>query len=64
MNGIELKSGINDCHWNTDGKCQCYNVTKHVNGYGYSRDWYSKQNCTYTQIGTSLCSEYKKHTGF
>lgn len=21
MHGIELKSGINNCHWNTKGKC-------------------------------------------
>lgn len=43
MNGIELKSGINDCYWNTEGRCNHKKITG---------------NCTYTQIGISLCSRY------
>ena len=60
MNGIELKSGINDCYFNCKGKCVNKNVTRTKTRM--SCDWDSKQNCTFTQIGTELCDAYKKQS--
>ena len=60
LNGIPVKSGINDCWWNKGGKCLNFAVTqnKHIlirNPGKYARDWDSKQNCVYTIQGTALC---------
>ena len=58
---IELKSGCNDCYWNVEGICT-YDLYKRVNrNFSISgRDWDSKRNCTVTQLGTQLCSAYKR----
>ena len=58
MYGIDLVSGHNDCYWNVEGKCthkKWYNVPEY-----YSRNWDSLENCTVTQLGTNICSFYKK----
>jgi hypothetical protein len=60
MHGIEFKSGINDCYFNCEGKCVNKNVTRIKTRM--SCDWDSKQNCTFTQIGTELCDAYKKQS--
>jgi len=58
MYGIELKSGVNDCYWNVEGRCTFDKYKMHY-PYG-QRDLNSKENCIFTQIGTQLCSWYKK----
>ena len=60
MHRIELKSGVNNCIWNIDGKCTNKVVTRSKTRM--SRDWDSKQNCTITIIGCSKCGEYKAET--
>lgn len=60
MHGIELKSGINDCYFNCEGKCVNKIVTRSKTNM--SCDWDSKQNCTFTQIGTELCDSYMKQS--
>jgi hypothetical protein len=60
MYGIEFKSGINDCYFNCEGKCVNKKVTRKKTNM--SCDWESKQNCTFTQIGTELCSGYMKQS--
>ena len=62
MNGIELKSGVNNCHWNTKGKCTNQKITRNKIMRGYTRDWNSKQNCTLTILGVHVCSGYKPDT--
>ena len=62
MHGIELKSGHNDCYWNYRGRCT-HDSTHH--GLQklpdeWSRNWDSKENCTLTQLGIQLCSNYKR----
>jgi hypothetical protein len=57
MHGIKLESGTNDCYWNLEGKCTCKAITRITTTT--SRDWDSKINCTVTQLGVHLCSEYK-----
>lgn len=59
MNGIELKSGVNNCHWNVDGKYTNVDVTGNKIPESSSRDWDSKQKCTLTIIGQYVCSCYK-----
>jgi len=59
MNGIEIKSGVNNCYWNIKGKCTNHLVTRNDEQFGFSRDWDSKQNCTLTIFGISVCSGYK-----
>ena len=59
MNGIELKSGVNNCYWNIDGKCTCKEITKNKIPETYHRDYNSKQNCTLTILGVHICSYYK-----
>ena len=63
MFGIELKSGYNDCYYNHEGKC-VHPMTCRGRGIWVkdSRNWDSKENCTLTQLGTQLCSNYKKET--
>lgn len=56
--GIELKSGYNDCWWNVEGRCTFDKYKKH--NLRSQRDWDSKENCTVTQLGTQICSNYKK----
>jgi hypothetical protein len=56
MHGIEIKSGVNDCAYNIKGKCVNKAVTRSTTKM--SRDWYSKMNCTVTQYGVIICSEY------
>lgn len=58
MFGIELISGHNDCYWNFEGRCTFDKYKKHRRAG--QRDFDSKENCTFTQIGTQLCSWYKK----
>ena len=62
MHGIELKSGVNNCYWNVDGKCTCERVTRNKVSPGHSRDWESKQNCTLTILGVNVCDSYKIQT--
>ena len=62
MNGIKLEAGINNCHWNTDGKCTNEKVTRNKLPSEYRRDWDSKQNCTLTILGVHICSGYKPDT--
>jgi hypothetical protein len=57
MNCIN-EGGVNDCHWNVEGRCTSYDVTRNPKESAFSRDWYSKQNCTLTQIGVHLCGAY------
>jgi hypothetical protein len=57
MNCI-IKSGVNDCRWNIDGRCTNYKVTKNKQIHEFSRDWDSKQNCVYTQLGVYICGGY------
>jgi len=59
VNGIPLESGINDCYWVCNRKCTNPKVTRNNIPKSFSRDWDSKQNCTYTIIGTSICSGFK-----
>lgn len=56
MNCIN-ESGVNDCYWNTDGRCTSFQVTRNPKKW-HSRDWDSRQNCVYTQIGVHLCGAY------
>ena len=58
MYGIKLGSGINNCHWNVDGKCTNVKVTGNIIPKAFSRDWESKQNCTLTILGIHKCEEY------
>lgn len=60
MHGIPLESGINNCYWNIKGKCTNPIVTRNKIPDAYSRDWDSKQNCTLTILGVSICSGYKQ----
>lgn len=57
MYGIPLISGHNDCYWNVRGICTYhkYDPTKR-----YKHNFDSKENCTVTQLGTQVCSNYKK----
>jgi len=59
MHGIELKSGVNNCYWNTKGKCTNWAITRNENPLDLKRDWNSKQNCTLTVLGVHICSNYK-----
>ena len=63
MNGIKLEGGINNCHWNIDGKCTNKEITRNIISRVYSRDWDSKMNCSLTIIGTHKCSGYKMQKG-
>lgn len=58
MNGIELKSGVNDCYWNISGKCTNQIITRNKLPLDFLSDLSSTQSCTYTQIGVGLCSCY------
>lgn len=61
MNGIELKSGVNNCFWNLEGRCTNPLVTRNpIDKMFSSRDWDSKQNCTVTILGVHNCSAYKQ----
>jgi hypothetical protein len=51
------EGGVNDCHWNMNGKCTSFEVTKSKDT-NWTRDWNSKQNCTLTQVGVHMCSSY------
>ena len=59
MNGIELKSGVNNCHWNIEGKCCNFAITHNDNPIGFHWDFYSKRNCGLTILGVHCCSGYK-----
>ncbi len=63
MNGIELKSGVNNCYWNVQGKCTNETITRNKLLDGFSRDWDSKQNCTLTIFGIHACFGYKPDKG-
>ena len=54
----EIQSGVNDCYWNIDGRCTSFKVTRSKNRGNLTRDWDSKQNCTLTQIGVTVCGAY------
>jgi len=60
MNGIELKSGVNHCEWNIDGKCTNPLITRRELPFGFSRDWDSKQNCTLTIYGVKYCHGFEE----
>ncbi len=58
---IELKSGRNDCYYNFKGRCTHPDTCRGQGmwlGHRYNHD--SKENCTVTQLGTQLCSNYKR----
>ena len=61
MNGIELKAGVNDCYYNYGGRC-IHPVTCRGHGMwlGHQRNWDSTEKCTFTQLGTQKCDNYKK----
>lgn len=59
MHGIKVKSGVNNCYYNTKGKCTNVKVTRNPIQKGFTQDWESKQNCTLTIYGVHKCSEYK-----
>jgi len=61
MHGIILKSGVNNCWYNYQGKCVNKIVTRSKTKM--SRDWDSKQNCTLTVYGVHVCSGYKPDKG-
>jgi len=44
MHGIKVKSGVNDCYFNIDGKCMHKDM----------RAW----NCVFTMYGVRLCGGY------
>ena len=58
INGMPIKPGVNICRWNLSGKCTNNKVTGNIVFEGHSRDWTSRQNCTFTIFGTSLCSGF------
>ena len=62
MHGIELKSGHNDCWWNVRGVCTHRRTQRNLDKIPaeWHRNWNSKEKCTLTQLGTQLCSLYKK----
>lgn len=60
MNGIELKGGVNNCNWNVCGLCTNKEITR--SDTTMSRNWGSKQNCTYTILWVHLCHCYKHQT--
>ena len=47
MNGIKIEAGVNDCYYNTDGRC-----TK------LEKEYHDKVNCVMTQLGVHICSYY------
>jgi hypothetical protein len=57
MHGIVLKSGVNNCLWNWESRCTNKEITR--SNTTMSRDWDSKQNCTYTILGIHLCHCYE-----
>lgn len=58
MVNLRTKSGENNCYFNINGICTNPKITRGLTGES-GRDWYSKQNCTFTQDGAqSLCSKY------
>lgn len=61
MYGIKIIAGHNDCWWNIKGLCTFdkHGLTKHNNSVSH-RIWDSKESCTLTQLGVSICSGYKK----
>lgn len=60
MFGIELKDGVNNCHWNIERRCTNPDVTRNkVDKRFFSRDWDTKRNCGLTILGVHVCSEYK-----
>lgn len=60
MYRIKLESGVNNCHWNIEGKCTNKDVTRIKTSM--SRAWDSKQNCTLTILGVHLCGGYLHQT--
>ena len=58
MNGIGIKSGVNDCHWNLEGKCTNAKITRAEPTGISGHDWDSSMNCTLTQLGVVKCNEY------
>jgi len=57
--GIELISGHNDCWYNYQGRCVYHKYTKDK-AAKFKRNWDSKENCTVTQLGVQLCSNYRR----
>jgi len=62
MHGMKIESGINNCHWNTEGKCTNWEITLNKRILAFTRDYDSKQNCTLTILGVHLCHGYKPET--
>lgn len=61
MYGIELISGHNDCWWNFEGKCTYHKYDK-SKAEKFKRNFESKENCTVTQLGVQLCSNYTQES--
>ena len=59
LNRIEVRSGVNNCRWNVDGRCTCPEITRDESPPGCGRDWDSRQNCTLTIFGVAKCHRYR-----
>lgn len=60
MYGIQIKSGVNNCYWNVEGKCTNSEITRNEVPLNlFSRDWDSIQNCTFTILSAHICGCYK-----
>ena len=59
MYGIELKSGHNDCWYNCEGRCVFHKYDKEK-AAKFERNRASRENCTVTQLGVQLCSNYRR----
>jgi hypothetical protein len=57
MHGIKLKTGVNDCHWNINGKCTNKLITRFEHRI-FKRNYDSRVNCAVTIIGCYCCAEY------
>lgn len=58
MHGIQIKSGVNNCYWNTSGKCTNAKITRNKLPFDDLRDWDSEQNCTFTILGVHICGGF------
>ncbi len=57
MDETEFKGGVNNCVWNKERKCANLKVDcnkKIIGGFEFN----AKLNCTFTSLGTHLCSGY------
>ena len=56
MNGIPIRSGVNDCYHNVDGYCVCKEI--YFNAAAGRSRWDSRVKCSLTQFGVHLCHHY------